>query len=99
MVIAKKMIVAAACHLLSDSFYLCDTLPINKHFLFIFSSAEVEGVDCDGLITLPYVGEVGNQIVCKRAVDSSTDHTFVISEFNLNKIVRFCVSFPYTVHP
>ena len=99
MINAKKMIVAVACHLLFDSFYLCDTLPINNHFLFIFSSAEVEGVDCDGVITFPYSSEVGNQIVCQRAVDSSTDHTYEIGESNLNKIVRFCFSFPYTVHP
>ena len=55
------------------------------HFLFFFSSAEVEGVDCEGLITLQHGGVVSNQIDYQRAVDSSTDDTKAIGEFDFNK--------------
>ena len=55
------------------------------HFLFIFSSAEVEGIDCEGLITLQYGGVDGHQIDYQRAVDSSTDDTKAIGGFDFNK--------------
>ena len=85
------------CCCLSHGFHTCynwsisilqndeTTLQWWIHFLFIFSSAEVEGVNCEGLITLQYGGVVSNQIDYQRAVDSSTDDTKAIGEFDFNK--------------